>query len=161
MIHSNDVLEAVRTGEPTKKDFLIDGKMSHPKGLSFSPGYSQLYVSNADPNDAYWKVFDVNRASMAHKGRIFYNVSAEGKPTEIGSPGGIKTDIMGNLHASGPGGVLILDTQALLVGKLKLDREATGLAFESDGMLYITAEDLLLRKRLGTQPSKQPSSARK
>ena len=53
MVHANDIAKAVMYGEPAKNVFLIDGKMSHPKGLAFSPGYSRLYVGNADPNDAY------------------------------------------------------------------------------------------------------------
>lgn len=160
MVHSNDIVKAIRTGEAAKNVFLIDGKMSHPKGLAFSPGYSRLYVSNADSNNAYWKVFEVNSAGLAHKGRIFYNVTANGKSgTDGGKPGGMKTDIMGNIYATGPGGVIIFSEQAKMLGKLKLDREATGVAFGTDGRLYITAEDALLRKWMKTQPSKPPSSA--
>jgi gluconolactonase len=143
--------------------FLIDGKMSHPKGLAFSPGYSRLYVSNADHNNAYWKVFDVNSAGLAHKGRVFYNATAEGRVgrSAKGKPGGIKTDIVGNIYTTGPGGVFIFDAQAKILGKFNLDREATGVAFGTDGRLYITAEDALLRKWMKAHPSKPPSSAMK
>ena len=41
MVHANDIAKAVMYGEPAKNVFLIDGKMSYPKGLAFSPGYSQ------------------------------------------------------------------------------------------------------------------------
>ena len=164
MVHSNDIAKAIRTGEPAKNVFLIDGKMSQPKGLAFSPGYSRLYVSNADRMNAYWKVFDVNSAGLAHKGRVFYNATAaeEGIATSVrGKPGGIKTDIMGNVYATGPGGLFVLDAQAKMLAKFNLDREATGVAFGTDGRLYITTEDALLRKWMKTRPPNPPSSAMK
>ena len=160
MVHANDIAKAVMHGEPAKNVFLIDGKLSHPKGLAFSPGFSRLYVGNADQDNAYWKVYDVNSNGLAHKGRLFYNATAVGVPEGAkGKPGGIKTDIMGNVYATGPGGVFIFSPEAKLLGKFSLDREVTGLAFGTDGRLYMTAEDALLRKWLKTKPAKKPSEA--
>ena len=163
MVHANDIAKAVRYGEPAKNVFLIDGKMSHPKGLAFSPGYSRLYVSNADPSNSYWKVFDVNSNGLAHKGRLFYNattVGAGASSTEMkGKPGGIKVDRSGNIYAAGPGGVFVFDPEAKLLGKFKLDREVTGVEFGTDGRMYMTAEDALLRKWLKSKPAPKPAEA--
>jgi gluconolactonase len=160
MVHSKDIVKAITTGVPATNVFLIDGKMSAPKGLAFSPTYSKLYVSNADAGNAYWKVFDVNSNGLAHKGRVFYNATAAGVPDgSRGKPGGLKVDRWGNIYGAGPGGVFVLGPEGKLLSKFKVDREITGIAFGTDGRLYMTAEDALLRKWLRTQPAKPPSSA--
>jgi gluconolactonase len=160
MVHSKDIVKAITTGVPATNVFLIDGKMSAPKGLAFSPTYSKLYVSNADAGNAYWKVFDVNSNGLAHKGRVFYNATAAGVPAgSRGKPGGLKVDRWGNIYGAGPGGVFVLSPEGKLLSKFKVDREITGIAFGTDGRLYMTAEDALLRKWLRTQPAKPPSSA--
>ena len=102
-------------------------------------------------------MFDVNSNGLAHKGRLFHNATATESEKEEGKPGGIKTDILGNVYATGPGGVLVLSPEAKLLGKFALDREVTGLAFGTDGRLYMTAGDAVLRKWLKTKPAKKPA----
>ena len=60
----------------------------------------------------------MNSNGLAHKGRLFYNATAtESSKKEEGKPGGIKTDIPGNVYATGPGGVLVPSPEAKLLGK--------------------------------------------
>ena len=119
MIHRSEIQTALETGKPAENIFRIkSAKMSNPNGLVFSPGYSKLYVSNSDPDDAYIKVFDVNTNGLAHAGKLFYNVTemlvkhAIGGKESFGVPDGLKVDISGNIYATGPGGVLIFTPEA-------------------------------------------------
>jgi len=162
MIHRSEVVRAIETGQAAKNIFLIDSKMSHPNGLAFSPGYSKLYVSNSDPFNAYWKVFDVNSNGLAHKGKVFYNATEilheEATPSSAPfAPDGLKVDVSGNLYAAGPGGVLIFSPEAQLIGRLRIDRPVSNVAFGDAGYLYMTAQDLVLRKRFLTKPAKTPA----
>ena len=164
MIHRSEVSKAIETGQPARNVFLIDSKMSHPNGLAFSPGYSKLYVSNSDPFNAYWKVFDVNTNGLAHKGMVFFNATetlqlaggVNAAPFAPFAPDGLKVDISGNIFAAGPGGVLIFSPEAQLIGRLHTDRPVSNVAFGDAGYLYMTATDLVLRKRFHTKPAKTP-----
>lgn len=162
MIHASEVNKARETGVPAANVFLIDAKMSHPNGLAFSPGYSKLYVSNSDETNAYWKVYEVNPKGLATKGKIFYNVTDQYESNKLGGhelfgvPDGLKVDQNGNLFATGPGGVLVLSPEAQLLGRLRTDRAVTNVAFATDGYLYLTAQDLVLRKWLSTRGAKPP-----
>jgi len=163
MIHFSEVAKALETGVPAANVFLIDAKMSHPNGLAFSPGYSKLYVSNSDETNAYWKVYDVNTKGLATKGKVFYNVTDQylsnntGGSETFGVPDGLKVDQNGNLFATGPGGVLVLSPEAQLLGRLRTDRAVTNVAFATDGYLYMTAQDLVLRKWISTKGAKLPT----
>jgi len=163
MIHFSEVQKAMQDGVPAANVFLIDAKMTHPNGLAFSPGYSKLYVSNSDSTNAYWKVYDVNSKGLATKGKVFYNATDQyegnklGGSETFGSPDGLKVDQNGNLFATGPGGVLVLSPEAELLGRLRTDRAVTNVAFASDGYLYMTAQELVLRKWLSTKGAKLPT----
>jgi gluconolactonase len=167
MIHRNDIVRAMEKGIPADNIYLIDGKMNRPNGIAFSPGFSKLYVSNSDPKNAYWKVFDVSMNGLAHKGRMFYNATemfAEngmGGKESFGNPDGIKTDITGNIYTAGPGGVLVFSSDGELLARLRTDRPVSNLAFDTEGKLYITAKDLILRKKIGTKPPKPLTELRK
>ncbi len=154
MIHRNEIVKAIELGKPAENVFLIDSKVSHPNGLAFSPGFSKLYISNSDPNNAYWKVYDVNSNGLAHKGKVFYNATAQLGAYDYGNPDGLKVDISGNIYASGPNGVLILSPEGQLIGRLHTDRPVSNVAWGDRGYLYMTAEDLVLRKRFNTKPPK-------
>ena len=159
MVHASEVAKAIQTGQPAENVFLIDNKMSKPSGLAFSPGFSKLYVSNADIKNAYWKVFEVNGKGLALKGKVFFNatdmITKNDKET-YGVPEGMKVDIHGNLIAAGPGGVVILSPEAELLGRLRTEHPVTNLAIAPDGYVYMTAGNLVLRKWLSTKPSKMP-----
>jgi len=157
MILSSDVQEAAKTGIPTNNVYLLDDSLTKPNGLAFSPDFSKLFVSNSDPNDAYWKVYDVKpRSGMLGNGKVFLNVTEmlTSGQEKFGSPDGFKIDINGNLFATGPGGVLVISPEAEVIGRFRLDRPVSNVAFGSDKRIYFSASDLIVRMWINTKPAR-------
>ena len=161
MIRKDDISDSIQTGIPTNNTILLDSEMSMPNGLAFSPDFSKLYVSNSDPNDAYWKIFDVSANTGAlSNGRIFYDanklISIEkekhGEKENYGNPDGFRVDIFGNIFASGPGGVLVFSPSGKLIGRFNLDKPVSNVAFGGDGRLYFTVSDTIVRVYIKSKP---------
>eukprot|EP00600_Ochromonadales_sp_CCMP1393_P007396 CAMPEP_0174959068 /NCGR_PEP_ID=MMETSP0004_2-20121128/2978_1 /TAXON_ID=420556 /ORGANISM="Ochromonas sp., Strain CCMP1393" /LENGTH=409 /DNA_ID=CAMNT_0016207359 /DNA_START=67 /DNA_END=1293 /DNA_ORIENTATION=- len=69
-----------------------------------------------------------------------------GRPADqLGSPDGLKVDIHGNVFATGPGGVIVINPEGKLIGRFRFDRPVSNLAFGADGRLYFTASDIIAR----------------
>ena len=167
MIRKDDVRECILTGLPTNNVILLDYEMTMPNGLAFSPDFSKLYISNSDPENGYWKVFDVSPNTGAiSNGRIFYDannlLAAEkekhGEKDNYGNPDGLRVDIHGNIFASGPGGVLVFSPQGVIIGKFNLEKPVSNIAFGGDGRLYFTVSDTIVRVYIKTKPVRIISS---
>ena len=168
MIRKDDIQDSVVTGNATNNVIMLENEMSMPNGLAFSPDFSKLYISNSDPNNAYWKVFDVSPNTGAlSNGRIFYDANAlmdiektkyGDTKTNYGNPDGLRIDIYGNIFASGPGGVLVFSPQGILIGRFNLDKACSNVAFGGDGRLYFTVTDTIVRVYIKTKPIRIISS---
>lgn len=155
MIRAEVLRQSILHEQPVDGDKdirLIHKDIRRPNGLAFSPDYSKLYISNADKSDAYVKVFDVTDSGGLANGRIFFNSSEHSQLLGQGLPDGMKVDIFGNVFTSGPGGVLVLNAEGLLLGRLALDRHVSNLVLTSSGMAYITAGNLVVRIKTLTKP---------
>ena len=161
MIRKEDISDSIQTGIPTNNTILLDSEMSMPNGLAFSPDFSKLYVSNSDPNNAYWKIFDVSANTGAlSNGRIFYDANKlianekekHGEKENYGNPDGFRVDIFGNIFASGPGGVLVFSPSGKLIGRFNLDKPVSNVAFGGDGRLYFTVSDTIVRVYIKSKP---------
>jgi gluconolactonase len=108
-----------------KKDgtvVLLVDSITRPNGIAFFPGEKKLLVACSDPEKPNWYVFDVEGDKLTN-GKIFYSMAGYDKSWK-GLPDGFKIDKNGNVITSGPGGILFLNREGKLLGKLKLD-EAT------------------------------------
>eukprot|EP01038_Epipyxis_sp_PR26KG_P011105 gene11105-14905_t len=182
MVPNEFVKLSILGGIPTTAVKLLDSSVELPNGLAFSPDYSKLYVSNSNKRNPYWKVFDITDDGSLTNGKLFYNASSliheeceseklgkgnsENKTdkcnySKIGAPDGLKVDINGNLFASGPGGVLIISPEGNLIGRLRLNKPVSNVAFGEDGRLYITASDIIARVSVKTKPARIIKSTRK
>lgn len=164
MIKSDYLKLALELGEPTLYVRLLESKIPIPNGITFSPDYSKAYVSSSDKPGSVIYVFDVTDDGSFTQKRVFYNatdlfieacsgsaeagVSQQQCIQDVGATDGLKADVYGNIYASGPGGVLVLSPEGELVGRLLIDRPVSNLAFGSDGRLYITAKDVIIRVRV-------------
>jgi gluconolactonase len=120
--------------------------MTRPNGLAFSPDEKTLYVANSDENHRLWMRFDVNEDGTVKNGRVFADVSAE---PEAGLPDGMKIDSLGNIWATGPGGVWVFTPAGKHLGTIKLPEQPANCAWGEDGTaLFITAETGLYRLRV-------------
>lgn len=135
-----------------KKDgsakLLIDS-ISRPNGLAFSPDKKKLLVACSDPALPNWYIYDLNVDTFEiDNGKLFYSAAGQGK-SEKGLPDGLKIDSKGNVFATGPGGIWIFNSEAKLLGKIKLEEAASNVALSADEKtLYITNDMQVLRVKM-------------
>ena len=91
-----------------------------PNGIAFSPDGKTLYISNSEP-DMFINAYDVGPDGKVSKARRFMSFP---KPNPIDVPDGMKVDSQGNIWASGPGGIRIINPQGKVLGQLKTSDRA-------------------------------------
>ena len=125
---------------------LLVKDLGSPNGLAFSPSETKLYVANSRP-EKMWMVYDVNRDGTLAAGKVFMDVSMDA--TEA-VPDGMKVDTLGNLYATGPGGVLVISPEGKHLGTIQVPEIASNCAWgDADGKtLYVTARSGLYRIKL-------------
>jgi len=138
-----------------KEVHLLTKELDRPNGIAFSPDYQTLYVAQSDGRAPIWKAYPVQEDGSLAAGEILADSSGEyGKAP--GAPDGLKVDEHGNLWATGPGGVWIIDPQGKVLGKIMTGRPTANCVFGGpDGSwLFITANELLLRVPTKTRAMK-------
>ncbi|HEY0678426.1 MAG TPA: SMP-30/gluconolactonase/LRE family protein [Chitinophagaceae bacterium] len=139
----NGVFKIKTTGEV----LLMVDSISRPNGITLLPGEKQLIIACSDPAKPNWYIYDVNGDSLTN-GKIFYSTANERNGLK-GLPDGLKTDSKGIVYATGPGGIWIFNSQAKLLGKIKLDESASNVALSTDEKyLYVTNDMQVLRIKL-------------
>ena len=125
--------------------------MTRPNGIAFSPDEKTLYVAQSDPAKALWMAFPVNPDGTLGKGRMFADVTAVVDKLP-GLPDGMKVDRMGNLWATGPGGIYVFTPEGRLLGRIDTGQRTANCNWGDDGStLYITADSYLCRIRTTTR----------
>jgi gluconolactonase len=124
---------------------LITKELERPNGLALSPDERTLYVGNSHGPRPIIMAFPLDENGVPGAGRVFFDAAPLRSPDRRGALDGMAVDTNGNLWATGPGGVLIIDRQGKHLGSL-LTGQATGnCTFADDGTLYITADMFLVR----------------
>jgi gluconolactonase len=142
----NGVYRLRKTGQV---DLLVDN-LTAPNGLAFSPDERTLYVAVSDPKHAVWMVYDVLPDGTVGHGRVFLDVTALTAGRK-GLPDGMKVDKLGNLFATGPGGVLVISPEGKHLGTIVTDEPTANCAWGGNGsVLYVTANDKLCRVKTST-----------
>jgi gluconolactonase len=132
---------------------LMTRDVPYPNGLAFSPDEKKLYVANSRP-DKFWMVYDVQADGKPANGKKLLDLTTD--PGE-GVPDGMKVDRLGNLYATGPGGVLVISPEGKHLGIIQLPEVPANCAWgDKDAKtLYIAARTGLYRIKLaagGVQP---------
>ena len=131
---------------------LLTKEMTRPNGIAFSPDEKTLYVANSDPEIAIWKAFPVKEDGTLGEGKVLFDTTAWVKEKKPGLPDGMKVDASGNIFATGPGGVLVMDKTGKLLGILATGVPTANCGFGDDGStLYITADKNLVRVKTKTK----------
>jgi len=120
--------------------------MTRPNGLAFNNDESILYVGNSDPNQAIWNAFDVQADGTLSGEHIFYDATAMAIERK-GLPDGFKIDANGIMFMSGPGGVLIMNQDAELLGIVNTGELVSNVNFggKDRDWLFMTADSYLMR----------------
>ena len=130
---------------------LVEDGMTFPNGLALSPDGRTLYVNQSDPKAPLIRAFPVLPDGTLGEGRTFFDAAPLAAEGRKGLPDGLRVDIHGNLFATGPGGVLVLDPSGHLLGILNTGEATGNCCWGDDGRtLYITADMYLLRIRTRT-----------
>ncbi len=121
---------------------LLDDTFDKPNGICFSPDEKKLYVCESPKAIVYvWDVVD--DSTVANK-KLFYAIP------EKGYADGMKTDPVGNLYCTGPGGVWVISPDGKLLDKISTPEIPTNCNWgDADRKtLYITAQTSVYRVRL-------------
>lgn len=130
---------------------LLTKDIKAPNGIAFSPDEKKLYVSNADPTNAVWMVFDVQADGTIGNGRVFFNATAWSK-TKRGVPDGMKIDRYGNIFGAGPGGIHVIAPDGTLLGSIETGVPTGNVAWGEDGSsLFIASNTNVFRLKLTTK----------
>jgi len=127
-----------------KKDgtvLLLVDSIPRPNGIGLSPDGKTLYVANSEGSDARWSAYDVAGDSLVNA-RIFFRTAW--KEAEKGAPDGLKVDRNGNVFATGPGGVWILDPTGKPLGRIRIPEATANCALSPDGRYLFTTSDMYL-----------------
>lgn len=122
---------------------LLTDSITRPNGIAFFPGEKQLIIACSDPVKPNWYIYDVSGDELKN-GRIFY--TAQMQKGAKGLPDGLKINSNGIVFATGPGGIWMFNSKAVLLGKIKLDEAASNVALSDDEKtLFITNDMRVLR----------------
>ena len=126
--------------------------LTFPNGIAFSPDEKTLLVAISDPNRPVIVAFDVKADGTLGEERVFFDASSLARSGLKGLPDGLKVDRMGNVFATGPGGVLILSPDGTHLGTILTGEATANCNWGNDGsVLYITADMYLCRVRTTTK----------
>lgn len=125
---------------------LLVRDLGFPNGLAFSPSEQKLYVADSRPRKK-WMVYDVKGDGTLGPGNVFMDISMD---TTEAVPDGMKVDTLGNVYATGPGGVLVISPEGKHLGTIQIPEIAANSAWgDADGKtLYVTARTGLYRIKL-------------
>ena len=126
---------------------LLTQEISRPNGIELSPDERTLYVGNSEGKRAVIRAYELLADGTLGPGRDFFDATPLQRSGRRGAPDGLSADQHGNLWATGPGGVLIIDPAGKLLGTLLTGRATANCCFggPQGTTLYITADDVLCR----------------
>ena len=126
---------------------LLDKTLSRPNGIAFSTDEKTVYVGNSDVTNSIIAAFDLVNGKLTNR-QVFFdakNVTRKGS----GLFDGLKVHSSGVVFATGPGGVLVIDSNGKHLGTLRPGKATANCGFDADeNYLYLTASDMLMRIKL-------------
>lgn len=144
----NGVFRVTKAGDVTA----VLKDLTFPNGIAFSPDEKVLYVAVSDAKAPRIMAYDVQADGSVLNGRVFFDALPVAAPGKKGNPDGLKVDALGNLFATGPGGVLIISPAGKHLGTILTGQPTGNCAWGDDGSsIYITSNMFLLRVKTATK----------
>lgn len=131
---------------------LLDSSLLYPNGIAFSPDERRLYVALSSEQTPHIVAYEVADDGSIGKGTIFYNAATLPATMPRGGFDGLKTDKDGNLWATGPGGLLIINKEGKWLGSIRAGQNFANCGWGEDGsVLFITAGAFVYRLKTATR----------
>jgi len=105
---------------------LITADIPRPNGIGLSPDESTLYVASSEGSPMWTKIMLDQSRTVASSQVTFYDSEERDGP---GAPDGLKVDRLGNIWATGPGGVWVFNPEGKVLGKIKTSERTSNCAF--------------------------------
>jgi gluconolactonase len=134
---------------------LVSTDLTGPNGLAFSPDEKYLYVDDWDDKKKIILRYDVQPDGSLTNKSIFLDATTE--PGEDAWDG-LKVDRLGNVYASGPGGLWIISPEGKHLGTIVGPEHPHNLAWggEDRKTLYLAAQTGLYRISVNIPGAGQP-----
>jgi gluconolactonase len=127
---------------------LISRELMRPNGIGLSPDEQTLYVAQSHAPAPIFQAYtrEANGRFPA-VGKLLFDASELAAEGGKGMPDGLAVDRLGNLWATGPGGVLILAPDGTLLGRITLPQATANCCFggPAGSTLWITSHEKLGR----------------
>ena len=131
---------------------VIINDLTRPNGIALSPDEKTLYVANSDEKRKVWMRYDLAANGTVSNPKEIANVTEE---KEDGLPDGMKVDSLGNIYATGPGGVWVFSPDGKHLGTIKPLETPANCGWGEDGKtLFMTARTGLYRIKLAVAGQK-------
>jgi gluconolactonase len=141
---------------PSGEIKLIDDRLTFPNGIVLSPDERTLYVAVSDPDGAVIMAYTLDPAGNVTNRKTFADMTALVKRGLPGLPDGMAVDSLGNLFATGPGGVHVFSPAGVELGRIDTGKAIANCAFGEDGRtLFLTSSDFLARVHTRTTGFRQ------
>lgn len=138
-----------RTGTATDGEeiVLLTDKLTRPNGLALSSDERYLYVANSDPDKAIWMKYELDEnKKIVGEGEVLFDATDWVKAGKKGLPDGLKIRRDETIFATGPGGVLVFNSNGKYIGTINTGQATANCALNSDEtMLYMTADNYVMR----------------
>lgn len=135
--------------DPNSKVTVLDRSLHRPNGIALSPDERTLYIALSDPERPEVLAYALDDRGMPAGVRRFRDMRAEHAAGEPGLPDGMKTDRIGRVFATGPGGVHVCSADGRLLGIIGTGKAVANCAFGEGGRsLFLASSDMLARVRL-------------
>ncbi len=131
---------------------LMSNSFTSPNGITFSPDFTRLYVSDNITDKI--TVFDVNASGALSNSRVFYQAATNPRLIELGITvhrlDGITTDDEGNVYTSGSNGVTVIAPDGKIWGYLAMGETTTNVTFGGSDRktLFVTGGSKVKRVNL-------------
>ena len=130
-------------------ELLIDD-LDFPNGIVLSPDETTLYVAQSSPEAQNIYTLDLTAPNQPRK--LFADLNSYAGPDAPGLPDGMVVDQHGNLFATGPGGVFVINPEGKILGRIKTGKASANCTFGEDGStLFITNHDRLVKLKTQTK----------